>query len=266
MRPSKMELFKYVSIRTVIALATADISRRISEATIAIFPKDGQRLYRLLLRMGETKASAGWIFEARMHQIFQHGGPFNATNLVGLAAITNDIDHKACKDFSQISELGSLLPKQPGPQSINPDIIGGCFKPEHCNLRSLNSVAITRFATTDKPVLVLFQMTVSTSQPVKAKELARIWAEIPEKLRETPPILVSVVLADVTNTLSEQNIVPSRCNPSGFDKWEHYVLTVSDEILWETSTANCEVRALSSLRSLFSSYVVVSHQTQSSRT
>ena len=142
MRPSKMEFFKYVSIRAVIGLATADIGRRIAEATIAIFPKDGQRLYRLLLRIGETKALAGWIFEACMHQIFQCGGPFNATNLVGSAAITNDIDHKACKDFSQISELGSLLRKLPGPQSINPDIIGGYFKPEHRNLRSLNLVAM----------------------------------------------------------------------------------------------------------------------------
>jgi len=91
-------------------------------------------------------------------------------------------------------------------------------------------------------------MTVSTSQPVKAQEFARIWAEIPEELRVTPPILVSVVPADVANTLSEQNILPSRCNPTSFDKWEHYVLTVSDEILWETSTAKCEVRAPSSLR------------------
>jgi hypothetical protein len=131
--------------------------------------------------------SAGWIFEARVHQIFQRGGPFKATKLGGSTTITIDIDHKSCKDFSNVTELGSLLRKQPGSQSINPDIIGGYFKPQRCNRCLVDSFAITRFATTDKPVLVLFRMTLSTSHPVKAEELACIWAEVPEELWETPP-------------------------------------------------------------------------------
>jgi hypothetical protein len=232
MRPWKTKLYKFVSLRAGYGIATADIGRRIGEATIAISPKDARRLYEFLLRMGETKTSAGWIFEARMHQIFQRGGSFKATKLGGSTTITIDIDHKSCKDFSKVSELGSLLRKQRGSQTINPDIIGGYFQPQHCNLRSVNSVAIARFATTEKPVLLLFRMTVSTSHPVKAEGLASIWAEIPEDLRETPPILVFVVPADVANTFSEQTIVPLVCNPPGFDKLEQYVLAVGDEILW----------------------------------
>jgi len=237
MRPRVKKQYMYVSISPVFGFATANIGRRIGEATFAISPKDAQRLYRFLLRMGETKTSAGWIFEARMDQIFQRGGPFKAILLGGSTTITIDIVDKSCKVFSTVSELGSLLRIQPGSESINPNIIGGYFKPQHCNQRSPNSFAIARFATTDKPVLVFFQMTVSTLHPVKAQGLASIWAEIPEELRETPPVLVFVVPADVANTFPEQTIVPSGSRTSGsntpdFDKCEQYVLAVSDEILW----------------------------------
>jgi hypothetical protein len=102
MRPWKMKCYKFVSLRPVFGLATANIGRRIAEATIAISPKDAQRLYEFLLLAGETKTSAGWIFEARMHQIFQRGGPFKATKLGGSTTITIDIDRKSCRDFSSI--------------------------------------------------------------------------------------------------------------------------------------------------------------------
>jgi len=243
-RPSKMKGYQYVFVRPSLGFATAEIGRWIAEATFAISPKDALRLYDFLLRKGETETSAGWIFEARMHQIFQRGGTFKATNLGGSTTITIDLDHRSCKDFSQVSELGSLLRKQPESQTINPDIIGGYFKPRHCNLRSLNSVAIARSATTDKPVLVLFQMALSKSHPIKAQGFASIWPELPEELRDTPPILVFVVPADVATTISKQTMVPSgssttACNTPDFGKWEQYVLAVSDQILWETSTAKC---------------------------
>jgi len=81
MRPWKIDDYKYVPDRPAFGLATADIGRKIAEATIAISLKDGQRLYDFLFGQGASKISAGWIFEARMHQIFQRGGPFVAAKV-----------------------------------------------------------------------------------------------------------------------------------------------------------------------------------------
>jgi len=231
--------YQYVSLHPVFGPATAYIGRRIAEATIAISRRNAQRLYRPLLRLGETKTSAGWIFETRLHQKFQCGAPFGVTNLGGSTTITLDIYHKSCKDFSQVSGVGSLLRKQPGSQCIDADIICGYFKPQHCNLCSLNSVAIAGFATTDKPVLVLFRMTVRILHPVKAQGLASIWAEIPEELRETPPILGFVVPDDVANRFSEQTTVPSGSRTSGSNTPDRQVGTIRSRGQRRNFVAEC---------------------------
>jgi len=165
MRPWKIDDYKYVSDRPAYGFATADIGRRIAEATIAVSLKDAQRLYDFLLGQGVTKTSAGWVFETRMHQIFQRGGHFVATKHGGSTTITIDID--SCSDFSQVSGVGDMLRERPRSQRINPDIIGRYFKPQRCNLPSVDSFAVRECATTEDPVLVLFQMTVSTEHPVK---------------------------------------------------------------------------------------------------
>ena len=273
MSPWKMEPYKYVSDNEYYRLATADIGRKVAKATIAISLKDAQTLYEFLLGQGPTKTSAGWIFETRMHQIFQRGGSFVATKQDRSKDITIDINPESCKDFSKVSELGSLLRKEPGSRSIHPANIGGYFKPQHGNLPSVDSFAISKCATTKKPLLVLFQMTVSTEHPVKAEGLARIWAEIPQALRDTTPILVFVVPTDVANAfaLKRQKIsdsanktsasetsasrssarttstgrssaskpsagTSSASNPPDFDKWDQYVLAFSNKELWENIT------------------------------
>jgi len=120
-----------------------------------------------------------------MHQIFQRGGPFAATKQGGRANITIDIH--SCGDFSQVSGIGDLLRERPGSQRIKPNIIGRYFKPQRCNLPSVDSFAVTECAAAGGEVLVLFQMTVSTEHPVKAEGLASIWAVIPQALRRAPP-------------------------------------------------------------------------------
>jgi hypothetical protein len=94
----------------------------------------------------------------------------------------------------------------------------------------VGSFAITKSATTNEPVLVLFQMTVSTSHPVKAHGLASIWAEIPAILKKTPPILVFVVPVHAAKTFSRQIIAPSVSNTPKFDEWDQYFLAVSAEV------------------------------------
>jgi hypothetical protein len=190
-------------------------------------------MYEFLLRHADTKTSAGWIFDARMHLVFQGGGSFEATKLGGPTAITIDIGTKPCREFSRVAGLGSLLRRKSGSPRIKPEIIGVYFKPQHRNFCAVDSFAIIKVATTNKPVLVLFQMTVSTQHPVKAHGLASIWAEIPAELKKTPPMLVFVVPADAANTFSRQTIVPSDSNTPNFDEWEQYVLPVSIETLWE---------------------------------
>jgi len=173
-----------------------------------------------LLRQAETKTSAGWIFEASMHPVFHRGGSFKATKLGGSTTITTDIAQKSCKFFSKVLELGRLLRKESISSSIDPNIIGVYCRPRHCNFCSVDSFAITTSATTNKPVLVLFEMTVSTTHPVKAHRLASIWAEIPAELKKTPPILLFVVPADAANTFSRQTIGSSGSNTPNFDEWE----------------------------------------------
>ena len=241
MRPWKIDDYKYVSDRPAYGFATADIGRRIAEATIAISLKDAQRLYDFLLGQGATKTSAGWVFEARMHQIFQRGGRFVATKQGGRATITIDI--RSCGDFSQVSGVGDLLRERPGSQRIKKKaIIGRYFKPQRCNLPSVDSFAVTECAAAGGKVLVLFQMTVSTEHPVKAEGLASLWAVIPQALRRAPPILVFVVPADVASTFASkrQSISgsanqTSASNPPDFETWKQYVLPVSDKTLWESA-------------------------------
>jgi len=67
----------------------------------------------VLQRHAETKVSAGWIFEARTHVLFQRERRFEATKLGGSITITIEIGNKPCQVFSKVSELGSLLRKQP---------------------------------------------------------------------------------------------------------------------------------------------------------
>jgi len=180
-----------------------------------------------------------------MHQIFQRGGPFAATKQGGRANITIDIH--SCGDFSQVSGIGDLLRERPGSQRIKPNIIGRYFKPQRCNLPSVDSFAVTECAAAGGEVLVLFQMTVSTEHPVKAEGLASIWAVIPQALRRAPPILVFVVPANVASTFAfkRQSISGSANQTSGstrstrnhpdFETWEQYVLPVSDKALWENT-------------------------------
>ena len=245
MRPRKMKKYQYVSLHAAFGFATADIGRRIAEATIAISLKDAQRLYDFLLGQGATKTSAGWVFEVRMHQIFQRGGLFVATKQGGQETITIDIH--SCGDFSQVSGVGDLLRERPGSQRIKPDIIGRYFKPQHCNLPSVDSFAVTECAAAGGEVLVLFQMTVSTEHPVKAEGLASIWAVIPQALRRAPPILVFVVPADVASRFaSKKQIISGPANQTSasrrstrnhpdFETWEQYVLPVGEKTLWENT-------------------------------
>jgi hypothetical protein len=116
MRPCRMQQYKYVSIRPVYGLASPEIGRRIGQATTAISLNDARRMYEFLLQQGETKTSAGWIFEARMHLVFQRGGRFKATKLGGSATITIAISAERWQVFSNVSDLGGLLRKRLGRQ------------------------------------------------------------------------------------------------------------------------------------------------------
>jgi hypothetical protein len=253
--PSKMKMYQYVSGLPVYGLAAPYIGRRIGAATNAISLNNARRLYDFLLRQGDTN-SVGWIFEARMHLIFQRGGRFKATKIGGSANITIEISPARCRVFSKVSDLGSLLRKQPRSGSKNPDVIGGYFNPDNCNFCSVGSFAVTKSAKTKKPVLIFFQMTVRPSRPFEAQGLASIWAEIPEELQKTPPILVFVVPADVAETFSEKQTVDSvmkttNSNLPDFGQWEQYVFAVSAESLWENATPGRKVGASSFLLSCF---------------
>jgi hypothetical protein len=148
-----------------------------------------------------------------MHLVFERGGRFEATHIGGSTAITFQMDDKPYRTFDKVSDLGIILRKESGSRSINPDIIGVYFRPQEGNLNSVSSFVVTKSPTTSEPVLVLFQMTISSSHPVKSHVLASIWEVMPTDLKRTPPILVFVVPDDVAQEFSRQTIVASDDTP-----------------------------------------------------
>jgi len=240
-RPCKVPKFKYVSMLAVLDIASPHIAYRIGAATAATGLWGAQLIYEHLLGHVETKASAGWIFKARMHLVFQCGGRFAATPRCGSTAITLEMGDKPYCSFAKVSKLGNQLREQFESPRIIPDMIGVYVRPQQCDLFSVDSFIITKSPTTKGPALVLFQLAVSTSCSVNARMLESMWAGMPATLKRTPPILVFVVPDDVAGKLSRQTKTPSDLNTSDsntpkFNHCDQYVLAVSSKTLWKYST------------------------------
>jgi hypothetical protein len=155
-------LNKYVSVLSVVDIATPHIGHRIREATTDAGLRGARTIYRLLLGDADTKPSAGWIFEARMRLVLQRGGHFEATQLGG--AKTFPIKSvKPSRHFNKVSDLGNRLRLRSGTRSIDIKTIGAYFRPQQCNLASVDSFVIIECPTTHKPMLVLLQLTVGGS-------------------------------------------------------------------------------------------------------
>jgi hypothetical protein len=245
LRPLKLLEYNYVSKMSHLDIATPHIGYRIGAATTEAGLRGAHSIYRFLLGQPETRTSARWIFEARMHRLFQCGGRFGATQLGGSQAITVEMAARPYRTFAELSELGSLLRKPRVWPNINPDIVGVYFRPQQPNPCSLDFFVITKPPTSDKLVLVLFHFTTSTAHRVKAHWLASIWAEMPATLKRTPPILVFVVPDDIAMKFPRQTITLSDSNNSGVvQEWDQYVFPVSSKTLWETPTHDCEESAV----------------------
>ena len=59
------------------------------------------------------------------------------------------------------------------------------------------------------PMLVIFQMTLSSSHPVEEDGLASIWSAMPSSLKQTPAILLFIVPAEAAKKFRRQTIKPS---------------------------------------------------------
>jgi hypothetical protein len=244
-RPLKNLMFKYISMRAVQYIATEYIGYRMGETTDNSGLRRTHQIYQYLLWQPQTRKSASWIFAARIHSAFQRGGRFEATHLGGSNAMTVELGAKPYRTYAKVSDLGSQLRKQRICPNINSDVIGVYFRPQECNLHSLHSFLITNSPTTNKPVLVIFEVAVSVSHPVEAHGLLRIWAEMPPNFKQTPPILVFVVPADVARQFPRQSITLSDSHDSCVaDEWDQYVIPVSSKSLWGCATHECEESAI----------------------
>jgi len=238
-RPVKDLVFKYVGMGAVQDIATEYIGYLIGEATTEAGLRCAHEMYRFLLGQPQTRTSASWVFKAGVHRVFQDGGRFQATELGGGRVVEVEMGVQPFRTFSKLSELGRQLREDAGSSNVNPDILGVYFRPQQMNLDSLDSLAVNNSPSRKTPMLVLFQITLGTSHPVKEDELASIWSAMPASLKRTPPILVFVVPAEDTTKFRRQTIEPSDgATPSSFQSWHQYVIPVGSKTLWEAAIPN----------------------------
>lgn len=140
-------------------------------------------------------ALRGLLFEEVAHSVLQRGGNFtyvyidDSSSVTTAAAATISIEPLKMKTFRTVAELGPLA--APGLYA----------RPSVRNFAGVDAVLIP--SDNSAPVLLL-QMTVSTSHPIKLAAVVKIRKEIPPSLKARGVHFVFVVPADVACDFTKQ--------------------------------------------------------------
>ncbi|KAI5813435.1 hypothetical protein BZA77DRAFT_119709 [Pyronema omphalodes] len=232
MHPLKNNKYKYISKDAVITIATPYIGHKIGLSSTKATKKGAQALYQFLLGQDATKAAAGWVFESRMHPVFELGGNFLLETIGGFSQAFRVNIKPGCRTFSKVSELGSLLRRHEGSPRFRDEFIGTYFKPERGNLTSVDSFVVITDFDAQAPRVVLFQFTIGGSHPVNASGLMSIWKELPAELNQLDPAVVFVIPEEQKTLFPRQPIIPSSENEDPCGRWPQYILGINDAKLW----------------------------------
>ncbi|KAF8545093.1 hypothetical protein BDD12DRAFT_800727 [Trichophaea hybrida] len=242
MHPLKNSKYNFISKDAVITIATPYIGHKIGLSSTKATKKGAQALYQFLLGQDDTKTAAAWVFEARMHPVFELGGPFLLETIGASSGFRINIK-SGSKTFSKVSDLGTILRQQKGSPKFKEELLGVYFKPEHSGLTSVDSFVVITDFDAQAPRLVLFQLTIGGSHPVNSSGLMSIWKELPAELNQTDPAIVFVIPEEQKLLFTRQPVIPAE-NEDPCGRWPQYVLGINDAKLWGLEGNMPEHRAI----------------------
>lgn len=230
MHPLKNDRYSAISKDAVITIATPYIGHKIGLSSAKATKKGAQALYQFLLGQDDTRIAAGWVFESRMHPVFELGGHFLLQTIGASNSFRINIKPGG-RTFGRLSDLSSILRREKGSPKFKDELLGVYFRPERTNLTSVDGFVVITDFDTQAPRLVLFQFTIGGPHPVKAGGLMSIWKELPAELNQTDPAIVFVLPEEKKMSFSRQPVTPVE-NEDPFKKWPQYLLGVNDAKLW----------------------------------
>ena len=188
--------------------------------------------YHRLLEVPSLKDAAGRIFEQATHQFFKKGGRFRLGRTLDasdkLPAIA-PFDLNQAEEFRNLKDWGATLHK-PNSSRLLPERKGVYFMPLKSNLTSIDSIILAEIS--KMLVVILLQITVGSTHPVKASGIDEIYAVLPQEVRKAEVRLVFVVPQESKLT-TKQAITPSGGKPPWEGRLKQRVLQLSEDTLFK---------------------------------
>ena len=223
--PDESMGFKHISTIYSQSIATPYIGGLIAAASNDETKRGARLLYNWMFGQPQTRTSAGWVFEGRVHTILKAGGRFRLRRLSGHNNLAR-IDIKSGDTFTTLDNLASHLRSAPGSPQVSDAVVGVYQHPARANLASIDSMVVVNIRNKGlQPIL--FQITIAAQHPVKASGLEQIVAAFPARLT-VEPVLVFVVPA------SQSPYAAQEMDPKDhkYSKWSQYCMSIDDNRLW----------------------------------
>lgn len=182
---------------TGVAFASEYVSREVTWRIVFRSRADVAQLLAATAGVNQFGALRGLLFEEVAHDALQRGGAFAFVSLddsAGTSATTTTATISIEKNLKKVTfrtaaEFGQVV--APGTYA----------RPTARNFATVDAVLVP---SQDAAPVLLLQMTVSTSHPIKLAALAKIRNELPAALRGRAVQFVFVVPADVAGGFKEQ--------------------------------------------------------------
>jgi hypothetical protein len=216
---------KYISTRKSHSVATPYIGRIIGAASDEESKRGARTLYNWMLGQPQTRTSAGWVFEGRVHAALKAGGRFGLHRLHGNTNLAR-ISIESGDTFTTLDNLASHLRSALNSPQVSNAVVGVYQHPARANLASIDSMVVVDIRKKGlQPVF--FQITIAPRHPVKASGLEQIVAAFPAQLT-VDPVLVFVV------PLSQSPYAAQDMDPKDhkYSKWSQFSMCIDDDLLW----------------------------------
>jgi hypothetical protein len=221
---------KYISTRKSHSVATPYIGRIIGSASDDESKRGARTLYNWMLGQPQTRTSAGWVFEGRVHAALKAGGQFPLQRLSGDVSLPS-IRIDSGDTFTTLDNLASHLCATPRSPKVSDAVVGIYQHPARGNLAPIGSMVVVSLRNIGlQPVL--FQIAIAAQHSVKASALEEIVATFPAQLT-VEPVLVFVVPP------SQSPYAAHEMNPKDhkYSKWSQFSMCMDDDRLWGSTVS-----------------------------